>query len=127
MTLMPDADLPSSSAELLQWSTASSERETVISLCGEIDLSTTGMLHRALKAAMHEQPAQLAVDVTQVSFLDSTGIGCLLDAAREGAEMGCKLVVRNPTAAITRVFEICGVDKILLEDADPKSARRFAS
>lgn len=105
-------------AELLQWSIVSSEHETVVALVGEIDLATADAVNQAIAQAMEGRPARLAVDVSGVSFLDSTGIRCFVIAARKGSEMGCKVVVRNPTAAILRVFEICGVDEFLLENVD---------
>ena len=118
MTQTHSSESRSDPAELLQWSIVSSERETVVSLMGEIDLATADALNQALAQAMEGRPARLAVDVSGVSFLDSTGIRCFVIGARKGSEMGCQLVVRNPTAAILRVFEICGVDEILLEGVD---------
>jgi anti-sigma B factor antagonist len=118
MTQTHSSESRSDPAELLQWSIVSSERETVVSLVGEIDLATAETLAGALREALDRRPARLAVDVARVSFLDSTGIRCFVIAARKGSEMGCKLVVRNPTAAILRVFEICGLDEILLEGVD---------
>jgi anti-anti-sigma factor len=118
MTQTHDAEFQSDPAELLQWSIVPSERGTVVAVVGEVDLATADALTRVLEKAMEGRPARLAVDVAGVSFLDSTGIRCFVLAARKGAEIGCELVVRNPTAAISRVFEICGVDEILLEDVD---------
>ena len=118
MTQTHDPELRSDPAELLQWSTVSSERETAVALVGEVDLATEDALNQLLIQAMEGPPPRLAVDVAQVSFLDSTGIRCFVVAARKASEMGCELVVRNPTAAISRIFEICGVDGILLEHVD---------
>ena len=118
MTQTHPSDSRSDPAELLQWSIASSERETAVVLEGEVDLATADGLNEALARAMQGRPARLAVDVSGVSFLDSTGIRCFVMAARKGSEMGCKVVVRNPTAAILRIFEICGVDEFLLESVD---------
>jgi anti-sigma B factor antagonist len=118
MTQTHDAESRSDPAEPLQWSIVSSQRETAVAVVGEVDLATADALSRVLEKAMEGRPGRLAVDVGGVSFLDSTGIRCFVSASRKGAEIGCEVVVRNPTAAISRVFEICGVDKILLEDVD---------
>ena len=118
MTKTQHPESRSDPAELLQWSIASSERETVVVIVGEVDLATADALDLALAQAMEGRPARLAVDVSGVSFLDSTGIRCFVLAVRKGSEIGCKVVVRNPTAAILRVFEICGVDEFLLENVD---------
>jgi anti-sigma B factor antagonist len=126
MTDTRDAELRDRPEQLLQWSLRSSERETVVELVGEVDLATADALSQVLRDAMDGRPARLAVDVARVSFLDSTGISCLLAAERRGSEMGCRLVVRNPTVAISRVFEICGVDQILLEHVDREPTESLA-
>jgi len=127
MSTASHADLPVHPVELLQWSTASSEDETIVALVGEVDCSTADALSAVLAEALDCRPVRLAVDVGQVSFLDSTGIGCLMAAQRRGSETGCQLVVRNPTTAIARIFEICGVDKILLDHADRAETESMTS
>jgi anti-sigma B factor antagonist len=110
------AELQLRAVELLQCSIASSEKETTVALDGEIDLTTAGALSELLGAVLAQRPVTVAVDLTRVSFLDSTGIKSLAAAAKTASELGCKFVVRHPSSAIERIFRICGVDRLLLDD-----------
>jgi anti-sigma B factor antagonist len=102
--------------ELLQWSVVRSVHETTVFLAGEVDISTADALNDVLAGALAERPRKVAVDVASVTFLDSTGIKCLLSARSSAANAGvCDVVVRRPTVAISRLFTICGVGETLLE------------
>ena len=104
------------SAELLQWSVVRSNAEVVVFLAGAVDMSTADGLGDALAAIVADRPPIVALDVADVSFLDSSGIKCLLTAATSATETGeCRVVVRRPTRAIERVFSICGVAELLLD------------
>jgi anti-sigma B factor antagonist len=115
MALARDDDRQESSHELLQWSVDRSEDTVVVSLIGEVDLSSAGALSALLEGIVAERPPNVAVDVSGVSFLDSSGIKCLMDVAMSASTTGCTLVVRSPTTAIEHVFAICGVDDFLLD------------
>ena len=106
-------------AERLRWSVSSAAPEEVeVCLDGELDLATADPLGRLLDEIVQQRPATLAVDMARLSFLDSTGINCLVSAALTAASVDCKLVVRRPSATVVRVLGICGVDALLLDDTD---------
>jgi anti-sigma B factor antagonist len=115
MPLAHDDEIKTGSDELLQWSVVRSSAEVVVALVGDVDLSTTDALSGLLARVVADKPPLVAVDVGGVSFLDSSGIKCLVDAARCATQTGCSLVVRSPTSAIRQVFAICGVDELLLD------------
>ena len=54
------------------------------------------------------------VDLAGVSYLDSSGVRCLLNASKRAAAAGSELVVCRPVGIVLRVLEICGVDDLLL-------------
>jgi len=125
MDLTPSGVVLSGDAELLRWSVSRVESEVVVSLDGDLDLATVEPLSGILREILERRPATVAVDLARVSFIDSTGIRCLVNAASAAATDGCKLVVRRPTATVVRVLGICGVDELLLDDTDrdPKARR----
>ena len=106
----------------MQWSTARSPHQVSVFLEGEVDLSTADVLRNLLAEVLAEHPTKVVVDMAGVSFLDSTGIRCLLAAHAAAATGGCRLVVRRPTRAILRIFTICDVAETLLE-ASPATRR----
>ena len=87
-------------------------------LHGEIDLAVRVALMRALNE-MVTAGCRVVVDMRDVSFLDSTGIGALARAASEGSDV----VVLNPQAGVRRALEVSGVDGIIHivgDDEPPK-------
>src|SRR5258705_13988123 len=118
MNLTPCGAVLSGDADLLRWSVSQVGSEVVVGLEGVLALATVEPLSGILHEILERRPATVAVDLAGVSFLDSTGIRCLVNAARAAATDGRKLVVRRPTATVVRVLGICGVADLLLDDAD---------
>ena len=76
---------------------------------GEVDLATAPGLSQAISAALMEDPRGLVLDVSGVSFMDSTGIHALIEAARLMAEED-PLVLLSPSAQVRRVLDLLGLD-----------------
>jgi anti-sigma B factor antagonist len=89
---------------------------------GELDLSTAPMLEDAFDAARaDESAAMVVVDLTELSFIDSTGIHLLLRMYAACAD-GDRLRVVNGSRPVERLFDVTGVrDRlpIISRDADP--------
>jgi anti-sigma B factor antagonist len=75
-------------------------------LSGEIDAHTAPLLASALA----DLPAgDTTVDVAGVSFMDSSGLRVLIDAATRARDGGGDLIIANPTPGISRLVEISGL------------------
>ena len=73
---------------------------------GEIDAHTAPML----ALAMAELPEGVAtVDVAGVSFMDSSGLRVLIEAATRARDVGGDLVIMHSTPGIARLVEISGL------------------
>lgn len=85
----------------------------VVSVLGEIDLSTSPALREALDDAVRRGP-NVVVDLTGATFLDSTGLSDLVRGREQALEKGRQfhLVVTNQR--IQRVLEITGLDEVFL-------------
>lgn len=114
MTADENAELDASGAEGLRWSVRAAADEIDVAIAGEIDIASAGPLTRALTQVLQRKPVMVTIDLAEVSFLDSSGIRCLLDASKRAESVGSHLVVRNPTPMVLRVMEICAVDHLLL-------------
>lgn len=78
-------------------------------LAGELDLAGAPRLTEAfLDFASPEREVHL--DLTQVSFLDSSGLRVILALARSRADTG-SVVLLDPSAAVRRILEIVGIDE----------------
>ncbi len=78
----------------------------VVAPSGEIDAATCEQLAQELVAA---PGSRLIVDLAQVTFLDSSGLGKLVVARRMALKDGGDLVVTRPTPFVLRVLEITGL------------------
>lgn len=83
---------------------------------GELDVSSAQRLTGRLRG----QPGSLiVVDLSQLTFLDSSGLGLLHEARQLAIADGGSLVVCNPSQMARRVFEITGLDT-WITDWDPR-------
>ena len=76
---------------------------------GEVDMLTAPQLGRRLLSLADEGKTRLVVDLSHVTFMDSTGIGVLLDALRRVSARSGRLALVCPTERILRPFEITGL------------------
>ena len=114
MAQIQDLDQTGGSTQLLRWSITASAGTATVTLEGELDLANCESLGEVLREVTNRKPDHVIVDLAQVSFLDSSGIRCLIGAVQDAARSGTGLVVRQPQAAVRRVMEVCGVDELLL-------------
>jgi anti-anti-sigma factor len=92
----------------------------VITVRGDLDLLTTPGLRDLADAELASFTAEsdeIVIDLSEVSFLDSTGIAVLVHAHRHAETIGRHLVVRAPSAAAQRVLD-AGHLEVLLDITD---------
>lgn len=102
------------SDQLLSCTCASSrDDEVLIRLHGEIDMASAPLLHDLLVAARELSSAAVVLDMSEVSFLDSSGINEILRADRHTT-----VRVRSASNPVRRCLAICGLDHLLEDPAD---------
>ncbi len=85
----------------------------VITVSGEVDLATSPELDTAIIAAIKSGSSSLVIDLTDVSFMDSSGLGVIvrgLKRCRE-ADNDLDLVITNER--VLKVFGITGLDQVI--------------
>ncbi len=84
-----------------------------IELTGELDLVNAVTVQHELERVEREDALTILIDLSELTFIDSTGVRLVLSAhARSVADGGRLTLLRGPRA-VQRVFEICGVDELL--------------
>jgi anti-sigma B factor antagonist len=85
------------------------DRTQVVAPSGEIDAVTAPQLGRRLLALPDEGKTDVVVDLSRVTFIDSTGIGVLLNALRQFGSRSGRLVLVCPTERVLRPFQVTGL------------------
>jgi anti-sigma B factor antagonist len=85
----------------------------VVTVVGELDLSTVPVLRQKLTEAICPACAAVVVDLAAVDFIDASGVGALVGAAGEASRAGVKFVLREPSTSVERMLDLAGLDGIL--------------
>jgi anti-sigma B factor antagonist len=88
------------------------DRATV-ALRGELDLSGVDRARRAIEQAESGEASLLVLDLSQLDFIDSTGLEVLLRAARRAHDTGRRLIVARPSTYVRRLLELTAIDQAL--------------
>jgi len=86
------------------------ERTTVVGVSGEIHVSTAPEFSGQLTATIESGHTALVLDLTDVIFIDSTGLSVLLNALRRVTRAGGRMAVVCTNPTVLRLFEITRLD-----------------
>lgn len=84
---------------------------TVVSPVGEIDVAAAPSIRERLIELIADGHNHIVVDLTEVDFLDSTGLGVLVGGVRRTRSAGGDLRICCTNPRILKVFEITGLDE----------------
>jgi anti-anti-sigma factor len=88
------------------------DRATV-ALRGELDLSGVDRAREAIEQAETGECPLLVLDLSELDFIDSTGLEVLLRAAQRAHESGRRLIVQRPSRYVRRLLEMTAIDQSL--------------
>ncbi len=84
----------------------------VVAVTGEIDMATAPRLRDTLESLVDEGCRWLVVDLSRVTFCDSSGLAVLLVARKELHQHGGTIRLVGPAAPVARMFQISGMTKV---------------
>lgn len=85
---------------------------TVVRLEGEIDVYTAPRVREMLDEQLRDGRTDLVVDLTDVTFIDSTGLGVLVGRLKHTRLLGGSLRLVGSDERVLKVFSITGLDKV---------------
>ena len=87
-------------------------------LRGELDAYTVPQLDEVLSAAAGTGgPKRIVVDLSQLEFIDVTGVGALVNANNGAHRTGGEIVLRSPRSQTLKLLEITGLNQVFtIED-----------
>lgn len=101
----------------VDWLSLSSERrghEATVTVKGELDLATAPVLDDELRGLLADGTCRLTVDLSEMTFIDSTGLTTLVRALSAAREGGGDIVLHAPQRCVRKVFEISGTDRLFV-------------
>jgi anti-sigma B factor antagonist len=82
-------------------------------LIGEVDISNAHLFKKQLEAAITERKQNISIDLSELSYIDSTGLGVIIGAYGSIKKDGYGVKVANPRDNVKKLLNISGLDKIL--------------
>lgn len=98
----------------------------VVAAGGELDLFTSERLREKLADVLELGGRRILVDLTGVSFMDSTALGVLVGAAKRLESSGGQMVLVADDPRVTRVIEITGLARVFrIESSLPEAVQQL--
>jgi len=92
---------------------------------GEVDLRTAPLLRERLLDWVNRSTGTVRVDLSQVPYMDSSGVGTMVFVKRETERAGRRIVLIGLQPRVRSVFEITHLDKFftIMHSADEAAAK----
>ena len=100
-------------------------RRAVLALDGELDIATVTMLADLVQQVVDDGAAELWIDLTGTTFMDSSGVHLLVDTHHQLGALNRRLAVICDHGPVRRLFEATGAEA-LLSVYDSRSAANGA-
>ncbi|HEV2097255.1 MAG TPA: STAS domain-containing protein [Chthoniobacterales bacterium] len=98
------------------------DRPNVLPLKGEIDLHVSPRIAASLGAMLDEKPKTLVVDLSDVSYIDSSGLAVLIEGMQSVEAYGGKFALAGLQENVRPIFEIARLDQVFRIFPDVEAA-----
>ena len=88
------------------------DQDVIIELAGEIDMKCSAKIKDKFKEIFRRKPHSVIVDMTEVKFMDSSGLAVLVGALKQSRINNSKLKLAGLTKDVRDIFEICRLETI---------------
>ena len=88
------------------------DRPNVLPLEGEIDLHVSPNVTASLRMMIEKKPKQLIVDLSRVTYIDSSGLAALIEGMQNVEQYGGKFMLAGLQETIRTIFEIARLDQV---------------
>jgi anti-sigma B factor antagonist len=84
-----------------------------VAIRGEIDLSNSSEFRGCMKYCLSTGCTKLTLEVSDLTFLDSSGLSALIEVVNELEGRGGQVVLVNPTNIVRRLMELTGLTQLI--------------
>ncbi|MBQ7291532.1 MAG: anti-sigma factor antagonist [Clostridia bacterium] len=83
-------------------------------LLSEIDHHSAVNVREKIDSELYKQlPRTLIFDLSEVNFMDSSGLGLVLGRYSKAKEIGAEVNIKNPSKRTEKIFHMAGTDKLI--------------
>jgi anti-anti-sigma factor len=93
-------------------------RSALVRIRGDLDLQVVDQVTEALSGVESEGPELLVIDLSGLSFMDSTGMGVVAAAHIRAMEEDRRFVIVNPPALVRQAFDRTGFSQVVTTTDD---------
>ena len=95
-----------------------------ISLRGEMDHHNAVAVRGEIDDLIYrERPCRVAIDLSEIGFMDSSGLGFIMGRYALLQKLGGSLVLENPNERIVKIFELAGLGRIVKIENEKKEEK----
>jgi anti-sigma B factor antagonist len=93
----------------------------VVSISGRITTDTSGQMRSRLADMLRSEPDTVTIDLSQVDYMDTSGLATLIEAARIARRQRTELVLRGLQEQPRYLFKVTDLDRLfpIEEEAKP--------
>ena len=84
----------------------------VLKLVGELDLHESQIVREKLDSLIQDREPKILVDLSKLSYIDSSGIAIFIDAMRRAQSYGGKLLFFGLHDTVRNIFEVARLDQV---------------
>ena len=89
------------------------DRTATVTLRGEVDILTVDQVRAALSEALAARPLEIVVDLSDLRFIDSTGLGALIFGFQRARDAGVRFRLAHPTRAVRQILVLSGLLEVV--------------
>lgn len=82
-----------------------------LKLVGEVDLANAEDVSHCFRVMVDEGHLRIVVDMSELEFIDSTGLGALVGGLKRLRENDGDIVLKDPKPLVTKLLRLTGLDK----------------
>ena len=112
-TSAPERPIPGPVAPLLLAHLVRADGQLILTLTGDIDVATAGIMRAAVRRCLRERPARLLLDMRSVGFCDVAGVRALQSARREAAAIPAEFGIIGPRPPVIRILTLMDAGDLL--------------
>ena len=84
-----------------------------VALHGEVDVANVGQVRRSLVEAVESRPRAIVVDLSALSFIDSTGLGALIFGFQRARDEGIGFQLARPSQGVRQILVLSGLREVV--------------